>query len=185
MRKFPMMLLGIFMGGQVPAAGQKPASQIVLAQKPVSPPITAFRPESAKLSALSFLQSQDHENSLAHWSLSRTYGPDDRLERLSPIVKVTTLIFTRSSLPLVQFWDGKLQLEAFQSTMRIQNVPIGLIGYGGMPNFHVPQQTFPAGSGSVHLAGLSLNFHFGRVGRTRRPAEAWKCVPRIVAALLN
>jgi hypothetical protein len=163
------------------AAKQVPAPQIVLEQKQVpSPSITAFRAES-----VSFLRSQDHETSLANWSLSRTYERDDRLERLSPIVKVKTLIFTRSSLPLVQLWDGKVQLEAFRNTLRIQNVQIGPIGYGGMPDFRVPQQTFPYGSSSVHLSGLSLNFHFGRVERTRRPTQAWMCVPRIVAALLK
>jgi hypothetical protein len=179
-RKFPMILLGMCLGGQVLAARQLPAPQIVLEQKPVASPITAFRAES-----VSFLPSQDHENSLAYWSLSRTYKRDDRLERLSPIVKVKTLIFTSSSLPLVQLWDGKVQLEAFRNTLRIQNVQIGSMGYGEMPNFRVPQQTFPDGSRSVHLSGLSLNFHFGRVERTRRPTQTWRCVPRIAAALLR
>ena len=182
MCKFPMILLGVFLGGQVLAARQVPAPQIVLEQKAVASPasIPAFRAES-----VSFLPSQDHKNSLAYWSLSRTYEHNDRLERLSPIVKVRTLIFTRSSLPLIQLWGGKVQLEAFQNTLRIQNVHIGPIGSGGMPNFRVPEQTFPGGSRSVHLSGLSLNFHFGRVERTRRPKEAWRCVPRIVAALLG
>jgi len=179
-RKFPMILLGMFLGGQVLAARQVPAPQIVLEQKPVALPITAFRAES-----VSFLPSQDHENSLAYWSLSRTYERDDRLERLSPMVTVKTLIFTMSSLPLVQLWDGKVQLEAFQNTLRIQNVQISPIEYGGMPSFRVPQQTFPGASRSVHLSGVNLNFHFGRVERARRPTQAWRCVPRIVAALLR
>jgi hypothetical protein len=178
--KFPMILLGMFLGGQVLAARQVTAPQIVLPQKPAPLPIKAFRVEF-----VSFLPSQDHENSLAYWGLSRTYQRDDGPERLSPIVKVKTLIFTRSSLPLVQLWDGKVQLEAFQNTLRIQNVQIGPMGYGEMPNFRVSQQTFPHGSSSVHLSGLSLNFHFGRVDRTRRPTQAWMCVPRIVAALLR
>jgi hypothetical protein len=184
-RKYPMMLLGMVLAGQMPAVGQVRAPQIVLEQKWVLPPITAFRAEFATLSALSFLPSQDRENSLAHSSLSGTYTNGDRLESLSPIVKVNTLILTRSSLPLVQLWDGKLQLEAFQSTLRIQNVQIGPMGYGGTPNFRLPQQNVPGGSRSVHFSGLSLNFHFGRVERARRPTQSWKCVPRIVAALLN
>jgi len=164
------------MGSQA-AAGQIPAPRIVPAQKTVAPAITVFRAESTPLLAPSFLLSQDRENALAYSSL-RFPGPvegDLGLELLSPVIKIKTLILTQVSLPLVQLWDGKLELDAFQSTLRIQNVQFGALGYGG----------FPGGSRSVHFSGLSLNFHFGRVDRTRRPEQAWRCVPRIVAALLN
>jgi hypothetical protein len=184
--KWFIVLLGILVGGQVPSAGQIPTPQIVLAQKPVAPVITAFRAESPPLLAPSLMLSQSFENPLAHSSFlisghhERDYGP----ERLSPITKVKTLIFTRSSLPLVQLWDGRVQLDAFQSTLRIQNVQFGVLGYGVMPDFRFAQQNFPGGSRSVHLSGLSLTFHFGGVGRTRGPTQAWRGVPRIVAALL-
>jgi hypothetical protein len=180
------MLLGMLMGSQA-AAGQIPEPQIVLAQKSVAPVITVFRAKSTPLLAPSFLLSRNREKSLAHASL-RFPGPYDRdhgLEHLWPVVKLKTLIFTQLSLPLVQLWDGKLQLDAFQSTLGIQNGQFGTLGYGAMPDFRLPQQNFPGGSRSVHLSGLSLNFHFGRVERTRRPTQAWRCVPRIVAALLN
>jgi len=169
------------------AAGQIPTPQIVLAQKPVAPVITVFKAESMPLSAPSLLLSQDRESSLAHRSL-RFPGPDYRdhgLERLSPAIKFKTLIFTQVNLPLVQLWDGKVELDAFQSTMRIENVNFGALGYGAAPESRLAQQNSPAGPRSVHLSGLSLNFHFGRVGRTRRPTQAWRCVPRIVAALLQ
>ena len=168
------------MGSQA-AAGQIPAPRIVPAQKTVAPAITVFRAESTPLLAPSFLPSQDRENTLAYSSL-RFPGPVERdlgLERLSPVIKIKTLILTQVSLPLVQLWDGKLELDAFQSTLRIQNVQFGALGYGGMSD------SGPGGSRSVHFSGLSLNFHFGRVERTRRPKQAWQCVPRIVAALLN
>jgi hypothetical protein len=168
------MLLGMFMGSQA-AAGQIPAPRIVPAQKTVAPAITAFRAESTPLLAPSFLLSQDRENTLAYSSL-RFPGPvegDLGLERLSPVIKNKTLILTQVSLPLVQLWAGKLELDAFQSTLRFQNVQFGA------------QQSLPGGSRSVHFSGLSLNFHFGRVERTPPPKQAWRCVPRIVAALLN
>ena len=172
--KWLIMLLGMFMGSQA-AAGQIPAPRIVPAQKTVAPAMTVFRAESTPLLAPSFLLSRDRENALAYASL-RFPGPvegDLGLELLSPVIKIKTLILTQVSLPLVQLWDGKLELDAFQSTLRIQNVPFGA------------QQNIPGGSRSVHFSGLSLNFHFGRVERTRRPEQAWRCVPRIVAALLN
>jgi hypothetical protein len=167
------MLLGMFIGSQA-AAGQIPAPRIVPAQKTVAPPITVFRAESTPLLAPSFLPSQDRENTLAYSGL-RFPGPVERdlgLERLSPVIKIKTLILTQVSLPLVQLWDGKLELDAFQSTVRIQNVQFGA------------QQNFPVGSRSVHFSGLSLNFHFGRVEPTRRPKQAWRYVPRIVTTLL-
>jgi len=174
------------MGSQA-AAGQIPEPQIVLAQKSVAPVITVFRAESTPLLAPSFLLSQDRENTFAHMSL-RFSGLEERdqaLERLSPVTKVKTLILTQVSLPLVQLWDGKLELDAFQSTLRIQNVQFGALGFSAMPDSGLSQQNFPGGSRSVHLTGVSLNFHFGRVEGTRRPTHAWRCVPRIVAALLN
>ena len=161
------------MGSQA-AAGQIPAARIVHAQKTVAPPITVFRAESTPLLAPSFLPSQDRENTLAYSSL-RFPGPVERdlgLERRSPVIKTKTLILTQVSLPLVQLCDGKLELDAFQSTLRIQNVQFGA------------QQNFPGGSRSLHFSGLSLNFHFGQVEPTQRPKQAWRYVPRIAATLL-
>ena len=180
------MLHGIFMGSQA-AAGQIPAPRILPGQKPVAPVITVFRAESKTLLPPSFLLSQDRENTFAHASLryAETYERDDMLERLSPVIKVKTLILTQVSLPLVQLWDGKLELEAFQSTLHIQNVQFGALGNGAMPDSRLPQQNFPGGSRSVHLSGVSLQFHFGQAQRTRRPTQGWRCVPRMVAALLN
>ena len=180
------MLLGMFMGSQA-AAGQMSALRIAPAQKPVGPVVTVFRAESKTLLAPSFLLSQDRENTLAHISL-RFSGLDERdqvLERLLPVIKVKTLILTQVSLPLFELWNGKLELGAFQSTLRTQNVQLGALGHAAMPDFPLPQQNFPGGLRAIHLSGLSLNFHFGRVEGTRRPTRAWRCVPRIVAALLN
>jgi hypothetical protein len=181
-----ILLLGMLMSGQA-AAGQISGVQIAPAQKPVAPVITVFRPDTKTLSAPSFLLSQDRENTLAHISL-RFSGLDERdqvLERLLPVIKVKTLILTQVSVPLVELWNGKLELGAFQSTLRTQNVQLGALGYAAMRDFPLPQQNFPGGLRAIHLTGFSLNFHFGRVEGTRRPTQAWRCVPRIVAALLN
>lgn len=186
MHKCFILLLGMFMSSQA-AAGQIPAPRIVPLQKPVAPVSTVFRAESKTLLAPSFLLLRDREKTFAHTSL-RFSGLDERdqaLERLSPVTRVRTLILTRVSLPLVQLWDGKLELGAFQSTLRIQNVQFGGLGFSAMPDSGLSQQNFPGGSRAVHLSGLSLNFYFGRAERTRRPTQAWRSVPRIMAALLN
>ena len=44
------------------------------------------------------------------------------LENLSQKRKVKTLFVTRSSLPLVNLWGGRLGLEGFTSTLNMQNV---------------------------------------------------------------
>jgi hypothetical protein len=181
-----ILLLGMLMSSQA-AAGQISGLQIAPAQKPVAPVITVFRPDTKTLSAPSFLLSQDRENTLARISL-RFSGRDERdqpLERLSPVIKVKTLILTQVSLPLVELWNGKVELSAFQSTLRTQNVQLGVLGYAAMRDFPLPQQNFPGGLRAIHLSGLSLNFHFGRVEGARRQTQAWRCVPRIVAVLLN
>jgi hypothetical protein len=71
------------------------------------------------------------------------------------------MFFKQSSLPLLQLWSRRLQLDAFQNTLNIQN----------------PR--------SVHLSGLSLNFHFGRDAQTGRPPQALRCLSRIVGTVLN
>ena len=185
-RKRFILLLGMLMGSPA-AAAQISAPRMASVQKPIAPVITVFRAESKALLAPSFLLSQDRENTLARISLrfSGLHERDQVLERFSPVIKVKTLILTQLSLPLIQLWDGKLELGAFQSTLRIQNVQFGVLGNAAMPDVPLPQQDFPSWPRSVHLSGLSLNFHFGRVEATPRPTQAWRCVPRIVAALLN
>jgi len=107
------------------------------------------------------------------------------LARLSPVIKLRTLILTQVSLPLVQLWTGKLELEAFQSTLRIQNVQFGVLGNGAMPDSRLPQQNF---SGRVAF-GPSLrrqseiSFWQGRPDAT--PDAGMEVCAAMVAALLN
>lgn len=185
MHKRFILLFGMFMGSQA-AAGQISVLRIAPAQKPVAPVIVVFGREPKTLSASSFLLSHERENTFAHTNL-RFSGREERhqaLERLLPVIKVKTLILTQVSLPLVELWSGKLELDAFQSTLRTQNVQLGPLGYAALPDFLLPQQNFAGGLPAIHLSGLRLTFHFGRVDGTRRPTRAWRCVPPIVAALL-
>src|SRR5438309_5018469 len=94
------MLLGIFVGSQA-ADGQIPAPRILPEQKPVAPVITVFSAESKTLLPPSLLLSQDRENTFAHTSLRypEPYERDDVLERLSPVIKLKTLILTHAGEP--------------------------------------------------------------------------------------
>lgn len=144
-------------------------------------------PRSASTPSLkaSFLAKPDPEKSPAHFGYLFA-GANDReysMERLSPTDDIKTLLFTQSSLPLVQLWRGRLQLDAFQNTLRIENVQLDPLGYGGALDRH-PRQTYPSGPRSVDLSGISLSFHFGRDVRTERSMQAWRRISRIVGNVL-
>src|SRR5882762_394266 len=49
--------------------------------------------------------------------------------------EVKTLTLTQSSRPLFQLWGGRLQLDAFKSTLHSQNVQLGPSGYDGIEGF--------------------------------------------------
>jgi hypothetical protein len=163
MHKRFMLLLGIFLGGHEPAVAQTPAPQIVLAQERVAPTMAMLRTIPTPSPAASFLLSQDPGKSSTHFSrlFTGAYERNHSLERLPHVEEVKTLFFKQSSLPLVQLWSGRLQLDAFQNTLNIQN----------------PR--------SVHLSGLSVSFHFGGDARTGRPTQAWGFLSRIVGTVLN
>ncbi len=187
MHKRLILLLGMFLGSRVPAAAQTSAPQFVAAQEHVAPVMTMLRTVSAPLPTASFRRSQDPGKSPAHFSipLAGAYERDRSLERLLPVEEVKTLFLTQSSLPLVQLWGGRLQLEAFQSTLQMQKVQFGPLDYGSMQGFRPLRQSDPGGPRSIHLSGLSLSFHFGRDSRTGRPTELWRCLARIVGTVLN
>jgi hypothetical protein len=183
-----ILLLGVLLGGHGPAlaqtVAQTPAPRIVLAQEHVAPITPMLSMVTSLLPAASFLLSQEPGKPNAHLSLlsARAYARDYSLEHLSPMDDVRTLILTQSSLPLVRLWGGRLQLDAFQSTLHLQNVPFGI---GGMRESRFSSQSYPGGPHSIHLSGLSLSFHFGRDARTGHPAQLWRRLTRTVVAALN
>jgi hypothetical protein len=185
MYKRLIMLLGIFLGSHAPVIAQTAAPEIIVAQDHVAPIITTFRTVSAPSLNASFLLKQDPAKSPGRFTnifagaSKREYG----MESLPPTDKVKTLLFTQSSLALIQLWSGRLQLDAFQNTLRVQNVELDPLGYGGALDRH-PRKTYPGNPRSVDLSGISLSFHFGRDARTERPTQGWRRMSRIVANVL-
>ena len=160
MHKRFILLLGVFLGSYVPAAAQTPAPRIVRAQEHVAPIIMMPLPTvSTPLPTASFLLSRDPGHFNAHFSLmfAGAYERDYRLEDLSPMDEVKTLSLTQSSLPLIQLWRGRLQLDAFQSTLHIQNVLVNPFDDGDTRGSRLPGQSYPGGPRSDHLSGLSRN----------------------------
>jgi hypothetical protein len=180
-----IVLLGIFLGGLAPAAAQTTAPRSVLALEPVAPATTMPRSASTLSLKTSFLLKQDPEKFPAHFSylFAAASEREYRMERLPPTDDIKTLLFTQSTLPLVQLWSGRLRLDAFQNTLRVENVQLDPLGYGGALDRR-PRQTYPGGPRSIELSGISLSFHFGRDVRTERRTQAWRRMSRIVGNVL-
>jgi len=182
-----ILLLGIFLGSHRPAVAQTPTPQIILTQQHIVPAFVILPTLSTALPAFSFLLFQHPAKFNPHFSrqFAGTYQGDYSLEHLSPMNEVRTVILTQSSLPLVQFWGGRMQLDAFQSTLHIQNGQLGLAGVGPVAGSLVSGQSYPGGPCSVHLSGLSLSFRFGRDARPEHPARLWRRLTHMVDAVLN
>jgi hypothetical protein len=187
MHKRFIVLLGVFLVSCVPSVAQTPASHILLAQAHIAPVMTMLRTASTPLPAPSFVLFHDAGESPAPASLpfAGAYERDQSLARLLHLENVKTLFFTQSNLPLVQLWGGRLQLDAFQSTLRQQDAQTGPPGNGGTQDFRPSRQTCLCGPLSVPLSGFSLSFHFGHDSRTGRPTQVWGRVTRFVGTVLN
>ena len=180
-----LLLLGIFLG-HLPAVAQTPAPWIVLAQGRVAPITPILAMVTSPLPTLPLLYQEPGKPN-AHVSLwsSAAYARDSSLEHLSPMDEVKTLILTQSNLPLVRLWGGRLQLDAFQSTLHVQNAQLGPFGIGSMRGSRFLGQSYPGGPRSVHLSGLSLSFYFSRDARTGHPAQLLRRLTRSIVAVLN
>src|SRR5579862_7261573 len=138
MYKRSIVLLGIVLCSHAPAAAQTPAVQtpavqFVLAHAHVAPAITILRPVSAPLPTVSFQEYQYPPKSPAYFDhvFAGAYERHDSMERLPPTEEVKTLFFTRTSLPLIQFWSGRLRLDAVIGTLNMKNVQLGPSASGG------------------------------------------------------
>ena len=182
-----IVLLGIFLGSHAAAAAQTPAAPIALETAYVVPAITTLRPVSAPLPAASFQLYQYPQKSPAYFNhvFAGAYERDDSIERLPPTEVVKTLFFTRTSLPLVQFWSGRLRLDGVIGTLNMQNIELGPSASGGLWDFRPPRQSYPGGPRTIDLYGVSVSYHFGRAARTGSPPHLWRCLSRFVGSLLN
>lgn len=185
-----ILLLGMFLCTNVLVAAQTPAPHIVPAQERIAPITAMFRTAPARPLAGSLLRPENTEKLGAHFHYLSEAAHDrdqdqglERLESLSQWREVQTLFSTRSTLPLVQLWGGRLRLDGFTSTLDMQNVRLGPSGGGGLQDFLLRRQNYPGEPRSVTLDGVSLAFHFGRNAQIGRPIQIWRCLARIAGAL--
>lgn len=187
MHKRLIVLLGIFLGSYAPASAQTQAPLLILAPEHLAPPTKTLPTVLPRSLTASFQIDQDPGKSPAHFSrLFAAPNARDRSTLLPPrMEQVKTLFFTQSSLPLLQFCSGRLQLDAFQDVLHLQNVQLGPVIYGGQPDFPRLRQSYFVGPRSVHLSGVSLTFHFGRDAQTERPPQALRFLYGIVDNFMN
>jgi hypothetical protein len=187
-----IVLLGIFLSNHAPAAAQAPAAQapavqIVLAHAYVAPAITMLRPVSAPLPTASFQLYLNPKKSPAYFDrvFAAAYERDGSIERVPPTETITTLYFTRTTLPLLQLWSGRLRLDGVIGTLNMQNVQLGPSASGGLWDFRPPRQSYPGGPRTLDLYGVSVSYHFGRAARTGSPPHVWRCLSRFVGSVLD
>jgi len=180
-------LLGMILWSHVVLAGQMSEPQLAPMQEQSAPIVTMHRAVATHLRATRFLLYQDPGVIPVHFNLvfAGAYEGDPILQHLSPMDETKTLTLSQSLLPLVRFWGGRLQLDAFQSTLHSQSLQFGASGDGGLGGFRGLRQGYPGGTFSAHFSGLSLSFHFGREARTRPAIQLWRHMTRIVSAVLN
>jgi len=194
MRKRLILLLGMLLGSYVPVTAQTPAPQIVSAQDGIAPIMAIVRTLPAPSPAPSFPLSEIPGKSAARstYVFARAYRDEQSLEGLEGLEglkslwqmrEVKTVFLTQSTLPLVQFWGGRLRLDGFRSRIHMQNVQLGPSGGGGLLDFRPPRPWYPGGPRSIGLYGVTLSFHFGRDAQIGRPTPIWHRLARIHAAV--
>jgi hypothetical protein len=176
-----IVLLGIILGSHA-AAAQTSGPRIVVAQERVVPTTAMIRTVTIPSLTTPPVLNVDLGKFPARFSLLSTgaYEGDHSLEGLPQLEQFKTFLYTQTSLPLIQLWGGRLQLDAFQSTFHIQNMQPGAIGLARSQG-----QSYPGGARSSQLSGLSLSFQIGRGARGGRPSELWRHVTRIAGNVLN
>jgi hypothetical protein len=144
-------------------------------------------PATSSLPAASFLLYQNPGKSPTDFShlFAGDYEADRSTGGLLQTDEIKTLFFTRSSLQLVQLWDGRLRVDGFMGTLNMQNVQLGLSASGGLRDFHLPRESYLRGPRSMDLYGLSVSLHLGRNASTKRPLQVRRCLSRIVGNVLS
>jgi hypothetical protein len=177
-----IVLLGIIVGSHAAAQTSKPQIVVAHEQEHGAQSIPMLRTVAIPFLTASPVVNLEPGKSPARFSLmfAGAYDGDHSLEGFPQLEHFKTFLFTQTSLPLIQLWGGRLQLDAFQSTYHIQNMQPGAIGL-----VRSQGQSYPGGPRSSQLSGLSLSFQFGRGARGERPSELWRHVTRIAGNVIN
>jgi hypothetical protein len=153
MRRRLILLFGVLLISNVPAEGQTSTTQVQLAETRPEPTMALLRAPPPPLPQSFFLPTQVPKKPLAQFTVrfNAGYKPDRSLASLSPVQVVKTPFMTESSVPIAEFWRGRVHLDGFQSTQNMANI---LLGRGSHMGEKVPR--------GVTLSGISLRLRLGR-----------------------
>jgi hypothetical protein len=151
-------------------APQDANSRMILARERVAPASIQHRAFSVTLFSAPSLQYRATANAAGYvnWTYAGTNAPSQNINSLLAMENVRTAFFSESRFPLVQFYSGRLHLDAFQNTLHLQSVQPG-----------------PSALRSIHFSGLSLGLHVGQIDATDHSAHAWRRLSQIVGTALN
>jgi len=152
------------------AQAQNHAAQVNLEHQPVAPAVAPHQAISTHLLNTPLRLYPDPGTQPFRFSqLSLGLNaPHQDTQSVVQMDEMKTPFFSQSTFALAQLWSGRVQLDAFQSALHIQNV-----------------QPSPGGLRSLHLSGLSLSLHFGRDARASHSAQIWRHLPRMVGSVLD
>lgn len=170
MHKKFILLLGIVLGSFGPAAAQTtPAPGAVLTQGRPST-MAAFRAPANYSLRTAFLSAPLFATPFARFSplVMNSYEPDPSLSRLLPSENDETLFASEWRVPVVRLWKGRLQVDAFQSTLRMDDIMFGPSPRGSLRDFGPPRLGQLRAPRSIDRYGVSLAFHLSRDAQTGR-----------------
>jgi hypothetical protein len=114
----------VFLSSCLSGEAQTLATQVFPPQARPEPTMAMFRAPPTHPLPTVFRSVQLSTKPVAHLSflLITAHSPDRSLDSLSPVESNATLFGSQALLPVVQFWSGRLQLGASESTLHMENV---------------------------------------------------------------
>src|ERR1700676_5274239 len=149
-----ILVVGVLLSSCLPGEAQTLATQVFLAPARAEPTTMLVRALPTPFPPNVSLPSRLPRTPVAQFTVLviPAYEPDRSQESRLLVEVVRTLFVTESRLVVIQFWRGRLRLDALDGTLHMQNVQFGASGSGGPPPSH--DQTGVASS--VGLDGISL-----------------------------
>ena len=165
MRKRFILTLGLLVSSYLSAVAQTRPAQAGLMQESPAPMTTLLVAVPTQLPLATFLRAWPLAERPARFNalLVAEYDRDRSPEPLSAVEVVKTPFARQARVAIVQLCGGRLQLDGFASTGRMENVLLGYSASGGHAGFGVSGQGHP-GATVPHenrSYGISLTFHLG------------------------
>lgn len=144
----------MLLGSCVPTVAQIPAVRIASTQEPLAPIATLVQMVPSPFLARASLLPEKPGKYADHFSYALAGAYESGrglggLETLSQMREIKALFITRSSLPLLNLWGGRLRFDGFTSTVDTHNVQRGPSAAGGLEDFRPPHQNYPGRFRSV------------------------------------